>query len=235
MITVRASEDRGHTQIGWLDSRHSFSFDQYFDPAHTNFRSLRVINEDWVAPGAGFPMHPHRDMEIITYLLEGALQHKDSMGNGSVIRPGEVQRMSAGVGVLHSEFNASEDQRVHLLQIWIMPEKMHLAPGYEQKMFSKETMEGAWKLLAARDGRNGALTIHQDAELYGARIRAGEQLIYQLRPGRHAWLQVADGVLELDGIEVHAGDGAAISDQPVFTLKVSPDSPTAEVLLFDLA
>ncbi|MBI4479906.1 MAG: pirin family protein [Acidobacteria bacterium] len=235
MITLRPSEDRGHTQLGWLDSRHSFSFDQYFDPAHTTFRSLRVINEDWVAPGAGFPMHPHRDMEIITYILEGALEHKDSMGNGSVIRPGEVQRMSAGTGVLHSEFNASQDERVHLLQIWILPEKMHLAPGYEQKTFLKQSLEGSWKLLAARDARHGALTLHQDAELHAARIRSGEQLSYQLRPGRHAWLQIADGALELDGIAVHAGDGAAISAQESFTLRVSPAAPTAEVLLFDLA
>ncbi|MBI3933773.1 MAG: pirin family protein [Acidobacteria bacterium] len=235
MITVRPSEDRGHTQIGWLDSWHSFSFDQYYDPRHTSFRALRVINEDWVAPGAGFPMHPHRDMEIITYILEGALEHKDSMGKGSVIRPGEVQRMTAGTGVLHSEFNASKDQRVHLLQIWILPEKLQLEPSYEQKLFSKETMEGAWKLLAGPDARDGALTIHQDAELHAARLRGGETLRYNLKPGRHAWLQVADGALELDGIEVHAGDGAAISDQATFTLKVSPDSPTAEVLLFDLA
>jgi quercetin 2,3-dioxygenase len=235
MITVRPSEERGHTQIGWLDSRHSFSFDQYFDPEHTHFRALRVINEDWVAPGAGFPMHPHRDMEIITYILEGALQHKDSMGNGSVIRPGEVQRMSAGTGVLHSEFNASGDERVHLLQIWIVPDQLHLKPGYEQKNFSKQSLEGAWQLLAGPGGENGALTIHQDAKLLGARLREGEQLSYQLPPGRHAWLQVADGRLELEGAELHAGDGAALSGQDSFTLHVPARAPTAEVLLFDLA
>ena len=235
MITMRPSEDRGHSQIGWLDSRHSFSFDRYFDPGHVNFRALRVINEDWVAPGAGFPMHPHRDMEIITYILEGALEHKDSMGNGSLIRPGEVQRMTAGTGVLHSEFNPSPDQRVHLLQIWIVPDRLQLSPGYEQKAFRKESMEGVWLLVAAPEGHNGALTIHQDAEVYATRIRPGEQLQYELRPGRHAWLQVADGALDLDGIAAHAGDGAAISDQPSFTLSVSPAAPTAEVLLFDLA
>lgn len=235
MVTVRLAEDRGRTQIGWLDSRHSFSFDQYYDSNHTGFHSLRVINEDWVAPGAGFPMHPHRNMEIITYIVKGALQHKDSMGNGSIIRQGEVQRMTAGTGVLHSEFNASADEPVHLLQIWILPEKLHLRPGYEQKMFSKQSMDGSWQLLAARDGRNGALTIHQDAELLSACLRAGEPLSYQLRPGRHAWLQVADGALELESIKLHAGDGAAISDQESLTLRVYEGSPAAEVLLFDLA
>jgi quercetin 2,3-dioxygenase len=235
MITVRPSEERGHTQIGWLDSRHSFSFDQYYDPRHTNFRSLRVINEDWVAPGAGFPMHPHRDMEIITYILEGALQHDDSMGNGSVIRPGEVQRMSAGTGIRHSEQNASANERVHLLQIWIVPDTLHLQPGYEQKLIDKQRMNGSWQLLAGPAGGNGALTIHQDAELHAARLAAGAQLSYALRPGRHAWLQVAGGRLELDGIEVHAGDGVAISDQESFTLRVPQGAPVAEVLLFDLA
>ena len=235
MITIRPSEDRGHTKIGWLDSWHSFSFDRYFDPEHMNFRSLRVINEDFVAPGAGFPMHAHRDMEIITYLLQGALEHKDSMGNGSIIRPGEVQRMTAGTGVMHSEFNPSGEKRAHLLQIWIMPEQMQLTPGYEQKKFSRETMTGAWQLLAAREPREGALTIHQDTELYVARVRGGESLAYSLRPGRHAWLQIADGALELDGRSIHAGDGVAISNQPAFNLTVSPGSPDAEVLLFDLA
>ncbi|HWP83672.1 MAG TPA: pirin family protein [Terriglobia bacterium] len=235
MITIRPSEQRGRTQTGWLDSRHSFSFDQYFDPRHMRFRSLRVINEDWVAPGAGFPMHPHRDMEIITYILQGALQHRDSMGNGSVIRPGDVQRMTAGTGVLHSEFNASQDEPVHLLQIWIVPEKRGLQPGYEQKSFAKETKEGAWRLLAAPDGSEGALTIHQDAKLLAARLPADSELRYELRPGRHAWLQVADGAVGLDGHELRAGDGAAISEQAVFTLRVSRDAPAAEVLLFDLA
>jgi quercetin 2,3-dioxygenase len=188
-----------------------------------------------VAPGSGFPMHAHHDMEILTYILEGALEHKDSMGNGSVIRPGEVQRMTAGTGVMHSEFNSSGEQRVHLLQIWIMPERMRLAPGYEQKQFAKESLAGTWRLLAARESRDGALTIHQDAELYGARLRGGELLRYNLKPGRHAWLQVADGALDLDGTAIHAGDGAAISEQPSFTISLSPGSPDAEVLLFDLA
>jgi hypothetical protein len=235
MITIRPSEDRGHTQIGWLDSRHSFSFDRYFDPKQTNFRSLRVINEDFVAPGAGFPMHAHRDMEILTYILEGALEHRDSMGNGSVMRPGEVQRMTAGTGVMHSEFNASGDQRVRFLQIWIIPESMQLKPGYEQKIFPKDGTAGTWQLLAARNPREGSLTIHQDAELYRARLHGGERLSYALKPGRHAWLQVADGALDLDGGAIHAGDGAAISDQSSFTLSASPGSPDAEVLLFDLA
>jgi redox-sensitive bicupin YhaK (pirin superfamily) len=235
VITLRPSEERGHTQTGWLDSRHSFSFDQYFDPNHTHFRSLRVINEDWVAPGAGFPMHPHRDMEIITYILEGALRHKDSMGNGSVIRPGVVQRMTAVTGVLHSEFNDSEAERVHLLQIWIVPDHLGLNPGYEQKTFSKRNMEGAWQLLAGPDGKNGALTIHQDAELRAIRLGAGTDSTYQFRAGRHAWLQVADGRVEVDGVEVHAGDGAAISNQTSFSLRVPQGAPTAEILLFDLA
>ena len=235
MITVRPSEARGHTRMGWLDSWHSFSFDQYCDPAHMSFRSLRVINEDWVAPGAGFPMHPHRDMEIITYILEGALEHKDSMGNGSLIRPGEVQRMTAGTGVLHSEFNSSKDQRVHLLQIWILPEQLGLQPGYEQKAFPRQSLEGVWRLIAARDGRDGAVTIHQDADLFASRLRAGETLTHPFRPGRHGWLQVADGALELDGTSLHAGDGAAISGQASITLSVASGGPAAELLLFDLA
>jgi quercetin 2,3-dioxygenase len=235
MITIRSSEDRGRTRTGWLDSWHTFSFDRYFDPVHMNFRALRVINEDFVAPGAGFPMHAHRDMEIVTYLLEGALQHKDSMGNGSVIRPGEIQRMTAGGGVMHSEFNASPSERVHLLQIWILPERQGLTPGYEQKTFPRQGRDGVWQLLAARDGRDGALTIHQDAELHAARLSGGMRLSYELRPNRNAWLQIADGALEVDGAFVHAGDGVAVSDQSTFTLAVSPGSPDAEVLLFDLA
>lgn len=235
MMTVRPSQERGHTRLGWLDSRHTFSFDQYFDPRHTHFRALRVLNEDWVAPGAGFPMHPHRDMEILTYLLEGALEHKDSIGNGSVIRPGEVQRMTAGSGVLHSEFNASPDERAHLLQIWILPEQKNLPPGYEQKAFPREQMENRWLLLASREGGNGALTIHQDVAVYAARLRPGASLRYAFWPGRHGWLQVAGGLLEAEGTTLHAGDGAAISDQPELALRVPPEAGPAEVLLFDLA
>jgi redox-sensitive bicupin YhaK (pirin superfamily) len=232
MITVRPSAERGQTRTGWLDSRHTFSFDRYYDPQHMGFRSLRVINEDWVRPGAGFPTHPHRDMEIITYLLEGALEHKDSMGTGSVIRPGEVQRMSAGTGVTHSEFNASKTEPVHLLQIWILPQQLHLEPSYEQKSLPLERMEGKWLLLAAPDGRNGALTLHQDAELHAARLSTGGRLTYQLRPGRHGWLQVAKGSLELEGKPLGPGDGAAISGEDSFGILAKEN---AELLLFDLA
>jgi redox-sensitive bicupin YhaK (pirin superfamily) len=235
MIAIRPDKERGHTQIRWLDSRHTFSFDRYHDPQHMSFRSLRVINEDWVAPGEGFPTHPHRDMEIITYVLEGALEHKDSMGSGGVIRPGDVQRMSAGTGVTHSEFNASKNDRVHLLQIWILPERLRLQPSYEQKAFSKDRMEGAWLLLAAPGGRNGAVTVHQDVELHAARLSDGKRLTYPLKPGRHAWLQVAEGSLELNGNPLRAGDGAAISDEESLTLSVPSGAPPAEVLLFDLA
>jgi redox-sensitive bicupin YhaK (pirin superfamily) len=236
MITVRRAEERGRTVLDWLDSRHTFSFDQYFDPSHMSFRALRVINEDRVAPGAGFPMHRHRDMEILTYVLEGALEHKDSLGNGSVIRPGEVQRMSAGTGVMHSEFNASKNEPVHFLQIWILPERQHLAAGYEQKQFSRDALSGNWLLLAAPESASGsgssALTVHQDVQLYAARLAAGETLNYSQRRGRHAWLQVAAGELELGGHALHAGDGAAISGQESFTLRAASD---AEALLFDLA
>jgi redox-sensitive bicupin YhaK (pirin superfamily) len=234
MITVRHSEERGHTQIGWLDSWHSFSFDQYYDPDHVNFRALRVINEDWVAPGAGFPTHPHRDMEIVTYVLEGALQHRDSMGNGSVIRPGEVQRMSAGTGITHSEYNASKEDRVHLLQIWILPEQKRLEPSYEQKTFSKNEMEKGWVRLAARSGGNGAVAVHQDVELYGTRLPEGSRVSYSFRPGRHGWLQVADGSVQLGDIPLRAGDGAAISGEDSIALTGTSGTP-AEVLLFDLA
>jgi len=234
MITVRHSEERGHTQIGWLDSWHTFSFDQYYDPDHVNFRALRVINEDWVAPGAGFPTHPHRDMEIITYVLEGALQHRDSMGNGSLIRPGEVQRMSAGIGITHSEYNASQDERVHLLQIWILPEQKRLEPSYEQKAFSKDKMENGWVWLAAHGGGSGAVTVHQDVELYGTRLPEGSQVSYSFRPGRYGWLQVADGSVQLGDISLRAGDGVAISGEDAIALTGTSGTP-AEVLLFDLA
>jgi redox-sensitive bicupin YhaK (pirin superfamily) len=236
MITVRPSEERGHTQIGWLDSRHTFSFDRYFDPRNMSYRALRVINEDWVEGGAGFPMHAHRDMEIITYVLDGALEHKDSMGNGSVIRPGEVQRMSAGTGVMHSEFNASQDDRVHLLQIWILPERQHLIPSYEQKQFSRDAMVGKWLLLAApesaADESNGALTVHQDIKFYAAQLSEGGDLSYSLASGRHVWLQVSKGALELDDQALRTGDGAAVTAQHSFALRAEADS---EVLLFDLA
>ena len=232
MMTIRRSEERGHTKLDWLDSRHTFSFDRYFDPRHMSFHSLRVINEDRVEPGAGFPMHSHRDMEILTYVLEGALEHKDSLGNGSVIRPGEVQRMSAGTGVMHSEFNASREEGVHFLQIWILPERLHLVPSYEQKQFSREAMRGRWLPLATRSARDGELTVHQDVGLYGARLESGQALRYELGEGRSAWLQVARGAVELDGEKLHVGDGAAISEQNALTVRAEADT---ELLLFDLA
>ena len=232
MITVRPSEDRGHTQIGWLDSRHSFSFDQYFDPAHTSFRSLRVINEDWVAPGAGFPMHPHRDMEIITYILDGALEHKDSMGNGSVIRRGDVQRMSAGKGVLHSEFNPSPTDPVHLLQIWIEPNVTGIRPSYEEKRFAAEQRQGRLRLVASPDGRDSSVMIHQDTCVYATLLDAGDAVTHQLAPGRKAYVHVARGAVEVNGERLTGGDGAKIGAESKITFAKAEG---AEILLFDLA
>ncbi|HKP71842.1 MAG TPA: pirin family protein [Pyrinomonadaceae bacterium] len=232
MITVRKAAERGHFNFGWLDTYHTFSFDQYYDPRHMAFRSLRVINEDRVAPGHGFPTHPHRDMEIITYILEGALEHRDSMGNGSQIRPGEVQRMSAGTGVRHSEKNGSTDEPVHLLQIWIMPERQGIAPGYEQKMFEAEEKRGRLRLIASRDGREGSVTIHQDAQLYAALLEPGQEVVHQLPAERHAWLQVARGAVELNGQTLNQGDGAAVSRESQLVIAGRESS---EVLLFDLA
>jgi redox-sensitive bicupin YhaK (pirin superfamily) len=231
MITVRRSADRFHTDIGWLDSRHTFSFGEHYHPEHVGFRSLRVINEDRVKAGSGFPTHPHRDMEILSYVLEGALSHKDSMGNGSRIAPGELQRMSAGTGVLHSEHNAA-DQTTHFLQIWILPERRGLPPGYEQRAFPDGERQGKLRLLAARDGRDGAVTIHQDAELYCALLEPGARVTHTLRPGRHAWVQVARGAVRVAGEELAAGDGAAISDAQA--VEITATAP-AEVLVFDLA
>jgi redox-sensitive bicupin YhaK (pirin superfamily) len=234
MITIRPAQERGHFNHGWLDTYHSFSFDQYYEPAHMGFRALRVINEDRVGPGSGFGMHPHRDMEIITYVLEGALAHKDSMGNGSAIRPGEVQRMSAGTGVLHSEFNHSPDKAVHLLQIWILPERHGLEPSYEQKTFVAEEKRNRLRLVAAPDARDGAVRIHQDADLYAALLDENATVRHALRPGRHAWVQVARGAVMVNGKRLNAGDGAAISDErEVATTGTSGGE--SEVLLFDLA
>lgn len=230
MIKIRRGEERGRTEIDWLDSRHTFSFNEYYDGSNMGFRALRVINEDWVAAGAGFGTHPHRDMEIITYVLAGALEHRDSLGHGSVIRPGEVQRMSAGTGIAHSEYNHSRDEQVHLLQIWLLPAQQGLAPGYEQRYFDER--EGRWQLIAARDGRDDALTIHQDVDLYRAKLKAGTSLDYQLRAGRHAWLQIARGEIELNGKVARAGDGIAISDESQLKMRARED---AEILLFDLA
>jgi quercetin 2,3-dioxygenase len=232
MIVVRPADERGHAERGWLDSYHTFSFADYHDPAHMAFRSLRVINEDRVEAGQGFGTHPHRDMEIITYVLEGALAHRDSMGTSSVIRPGEVQRMSAGTGVTHSEFNHSDTEPVHFVQIWILPERSGLKPGYEQRAFSEEEKRGRLRLVAARDGRDGAVTVHQDAELYIASLTPGESVHHSLRPGRHAWVHVVRGDVALNGQPLKTGDGAAVSDEDLLQLTAAEP---AEVLLFDLA
>ena len=232
MITIRPSNERGGGNFGWLNTRHSFSFDQYYDPRFMGFRSLRVINEDFVAPGQGFPMHPHRDMEIITYVLEGALEHKDSMGNGSMIRPGDGQKMSAGTGVRHSEANPSKNNSVHLLQIWILPERRGVEPSYEQKSFPEAEKRNRLRQIAGPDGKDGSVTIHQDARLYVSLLSPGQEVTHQLAPGRYAWLQVAKGEVELNGKALHQGDGAAIENEPKLTLKGVEE---AEILLFDLA
>ena len=229
MLQIRPAAERGHTKLDWLESRFTFSFDQYHDPQHVHFRSLRVINEDVVAPAQGFPMHPHRDMEILTWILEGAIEHRDNTGGHGVIRPGELQHMTAGRGVLHSEFNPSQKDRAHLLQIWIVPERRGLDPGYEQLSFSDADLRGKFNLVA---GPEAPITIHQDANLYIARLDKGSEAKQQLAPGRHAWLQVARGAVKLNGTELKTGDGAAVSDQT--DLRVESREPS-EVLLFDLA
>ncbi|PYS87831.1 MAG: quercetin 2,3-dioxygenase [Acidobacteria bacterium] len=232
MISVRKAAARGHFDFDWLNTYHTFSFDQYYDPRFMGFRSLRVINEDRVQPARGFPTHGHRDMEIITYVLAGELEHKDSMGNGSVIRPGDVQRMSAGTGVRHSEANPSQSDPVHLLQIWIVPHRLGSAPGYEQKFFADEEKRGRLRLIASPDGRDGSVTVQQDASLYAALLEPGPEVVYELRPDRHAWVQVARGTVELNGQELGQGDGAAVSDEERLTFAAREP---AEVLLFDLA
>ena len=232
MIAVRKAQERGHARHGWLDSFHTFSFAGYHDPEHMRFRALRVINEDRVQPRRGFDTHSHRDMEIVTYVLEGALRHEDSLGTGSVIRPGDVQRMSAGTGVSHSEFNHSATELVHLLQIWILPEREGLEPSYEQKHFPAEERRGVLRLVASRDARGSSIRIHQDVDLYASLLREGDSLGHELRPGRHAWLQVARGHCTLNGLPLEAGDGAALSGEPALRLAGTTD---AEVLLFDLA
>ena len=231
MINIRRSAERGGGDFGWLKTQHSFSFDTYHDPRFMGFRSLRVINEDWVQAGHGFPMHPHRDMEIITYVLDGALEHKDSMGNGSTIRPGDGQRMSAGTGVRHSEANASKADAAHLLQIWILPDRRGHEPGYEQKAFPEAEKRGKLRLIASPNGSDGSVTIHQDAKLYASLLQPGQEVRHELGQGRHAWLQVAKGAVELNGQSLNQGDGAAIGDEPQLTVKARED---AEVLLFDL-
>jgi redox-sensitive bicupin YhaK (pirin superfamily) len=232
MQKLRPSDARGHANLGWLDSRHSFSFGQYFDPKHMGFGPLRVINEDRVNPGTGFDTHGHKDMEIISYVLDGALEHKDSLGSGSVIHPGEVQLMTAGSGIRHSEYNPSKTDPVHFLQIWITPETEGLAPGYQQKHFAPEESEGRLRLVASRDGRNASLTIHRDVDFYMARLDGDQSLRHQLAPGRIAWLQVARGALRINGEALAAGDGVAIEDE---TSLVMNHGEGAEILLFDMA
>ncbi len=232
MLKIRRSEERGHAQYDWLDTFHTFSFDTYYDPEHMGFRSLRVINEDRVAPNTGFGTHPHRDMEIITYVLEGTLSHRDSMGNGSTILPGEVQRMSAGTGVTHSEFNNSPTEPVHLLQIWILPQQKGLKPSYEQKQIRVSENPGQLCLIASRDGKDGSVKIHQDVKLYSSRMAPGNSVVHQLEPRRHAWLQVARGEVVLNGVSLKAGDGAAVSEENRLEINSKQDS---EILLFDLA
>ncbi len=232
MITIRTSEERGHANHGWLDSYHTFSFADYHDPAHVQFGSLRVINEDRVQPGQGFGSHGHRDMEILSYVLEGALEHKDSLGNGSIIRYGDVQRMSAGSGVTHSEFNASPSEGVHFLQIWILPERIGLEPGYEQQHFDTDAKRNRLCLVASPDGRKASVTIRQDACLYAAVLEDGGSVAHIIEPGRRAYVQVARGSALVNGRILQAGDGARFSEEPQVVLKGNPDG---EVLVFDLA
>jgi hypothetical protein len=229
MIQVRPSNERGHNKLSWLDSRFTFSFDQYYDPEHMQFRSLRVLNEDIIAPGQGFGMHPHRDMEILTWILDGALEHRDSMGTGAVIRPGELQHMTAGSGILHSEFNPSPKDSTHLLQIWIVPDRKNLKPQYEQLTFPDEDLRGKFHLVA---GPEAPVNIHQDANLYIARLNEGEQAKHLLGTGRSAWMQVSHGTVAVNGTTLEAGDGAAISEES--EVRVEATKPS-EVLLFDLA
>lgn len=232
MITIRRSKERGHFDHGWLNTYHTFSFDQYYDPRYMNFRDLRVINEDFVAPGRGFPKHGHRDMEIITYILEGALKHEDSMGNGSVIRPGDVQRMTAGTGVRHSERNASDRERVHLLQIWILPHTVGLEPGYEQKAFSEDERRGQLRLIASEDGREGSVLVHQDVSLFASVLPAGSEVERTMDQLRYAWIQVARGSVSVNGEKADQGDGVIVVGESNLRIKAEED---AEVLLFDLA
>ena len=232
MIAIRPAEARGAANFGWLDSRHTFSFGEYHDPAHMGFGPLRVINEDRVQPGKGFGTHGHSDMEIVSYVLEGALEHKDSIGTGSVIRPGDVQRMSAGTGIRHSEFNHSQSEPVHFLQIWLLPERAGITPGYEQKSFTKADKQGALRLILSRDGREGSVRIHQDADVYASVPGAGKTVTFALAPKRQAWVQVARGETEVDGKRLKAGDGAAITGQASIAIKGM--SEDAEFLLFDL-
>ncbi len=230
MITIRKAEERGHANHGWLDTHFTFSFADYYDPQHMGFRTLRVINDDTIAGGGGFGEHPHRDMEIITYVLSGALEHKDSMGNGRIIRPGEVQYMAAGTGVVHSEFNPSAAEPVHLLQIWILPERQGLKPAYAEKSFA-QAAPGGWHLAASKSGRDGSIAINRDADVFVGKFRAGDKTGHALKPGRHAWLHVAEGEIEANGLSLQAGDGAAFTDEKAVSLTAKTP---AQILLFDL-
>lgn len=234
MITTRKAEDRGHFDHGWLDTRHTFSFADYHDEAHMGFRALRVVNEDRVQPGEGFGTHGHRDMEILSYVLSGALAHRDSSGGGGVLRPGEVQRMSAGTGVTHSEFNGSKEEPVHFLQIWLLPDRRGHRPSYEQKAFPEAERRGSLRLIASPDGAGGSTTIHQDARVFATLLGRGEAAELPLAPGRHAWVQVARGELEVNGTSLRAGDGAALSEEARVALLGAGDG-LAEALVFDLA
>ncbi len=233
MISVRRADDRGQARFGgWLDSRHTFSFGSYYDPGFMGFGSLRVINDDRVTPGAGFDTHGHRDMEIVTYVLEGALEHKDSLGNGSVIRPGDMQRMRAGTGITHSEFNHSKTEFVHFLQIWIEPDRQGLEPGYEQKTLPLMDRTDRWTILASRDGRDGSVTVHQDIELLGGLLSPGVNLEHGLAEGRITWLHIAEGAATVNGEWVETGDGISFQDEPTVTIEAAD---TTQVLLFDMA
>ena len=231
MLTVRKAAARGHANHGWLDTWHTFSFADYYDPREMGFGALRVINDDKVEPGQGFGMHGHRDMEIITYVLEGALEHKDSMGNGSIIRPGDVQRMSAGTGVRHSEFNPSREERVHLLQIWIEPRIMGVRPSYEEKKFGAQEKKGRLRLIASPDGRDGSVTIHQDANVYAALLDGKDAVAHRLAPARRAYVHVARGAVKVNGVELKGGDGAKITEESEIEFS---GAKQAELLLFDL-
>jgi len=231
MIVFRKGSERMHTNLGWLDSWHTFSFGEHHDPRHMGFRVLRVINDDRVEPGKGFGTHPHRDMEIITYVVDGELEHKDSMGNGTVIRAGEVQRMTAGTGVLHSEFNPSADRAMRLLQIWIRPEKEGLEPGYEQRAYTRQEKSGGFRVVASRDGRDGSVSMHQDVTMLAAVLGPGAAASHPVKPGRHAWLQIVTGSATIDGRPMEEGDGAAISDEPAVSVRADTET---EMLLFDL-
>jgi len=231
MLQVRNANDRGRTEFGWLDSRHTFSFGDYYDPNHMGFGQLRVINEDRVAPGQGFGRHSHRDMEIVSYVLEGALEHKDSLGTGSVIRPGDVQRMSAGTGVQHSEFNHSQSELVHFLQVWIIPDQQGLRPGYAEKKFPEAEKRGRLRLVVSSDGRDGSIPIHQDADLYATLLKKGETVVHPFAPDRNGWIQVARGEVTVNGTALAAGDGAAVVNEDSLSIRGGTD---AELLLFDM-